>query len=876
MNASPFIRIPTRHVAGLVTLLGASCLIAAGQTVKPIPIPEPPMNQTAPRPALALASPTNVTLRIGEPVHRYPLLKEWPASKGLKHPAIAFRRDAEGHLVLSIPLAEGEAIWGFGQRFDAFNLRGKNLEIWTTDGWNNPDTSYFAVPFFISSTGYGLMVNCPGRLTFDIGKERHDWLTITVPESGVELLVFQGDPATVSRAYTETVGRPRAVPAWVFRPWISRNSYLGAYEIDRVIRRMRELEMPIGVMVLEAWAEELHNFRFTTHRYPNPEAWIARLHEDGVRVVNWITSSVWQGTRAYNEAKERGFLVLNEDGSEHVVRWLENGRKIDFRIPEARDWWRDLHKPLIEMGVDGFKTDGGEHMPDPFFHNQHPFYYQQASLDAFRDLGREGITFARSANPLCAGLGAFWAGDQHAEWSRLAMVVRGSMSAALSGFFLWTHDIGAYTGDPVRELYIRWLQFGVFSPLMQFHGIEAREPWHFDDETIAIARFYFRVRERLLPHLEQWGEAALTEGHPILRPLVWHFPEDAVTHDLDDQVMLGPDLLIAPLIDAAPGREVYLPQGEWVDLWTGETFAGPSRLYRATALHEIPVYARAEHAATYADLFNGAPPQPPPAVTLKLDGPRNPLGVAPPVRYWRAHEQTAEPIEFEVRNTTDREARVDVLMRAAAGVTVEPDNVTSITLAPGDVRHVAYTVRPAPDLAPGTYTVRLAAKTEDARLPPVDVELVIPHRWEVLGLFGGGVGSGQPLDGDPVRRDQTYEGRHGRTLSWRPVPPEAMNDAGVFNLDSITGGDGSSSTYLYTTLHAERHGGITFKAGFGDAMTVWLNGQEIKSVQGHRNADRDEDVFDGVLKAGANHLMIRNSRDLAPPRFFFRSQRHEP
>ncbi|HMO49643.1 MAG TPA: glycoside hydrolase family 31 protein [Kiritimatiellia bacterium] len=858
-------------------LLSLGCMLVVAcerRSPPPLPIQETVMTPSAPQ---TEERPVRhaVRYRIGETSHFFPLVKEWPVAQRLERPRLTVQRDSREHLELRIPLAAGEAIWGFGQRFDAFNLRGRRLESWTTDGWNADDTSYFATPFYISSSGYGLLVNHPGRIQFDIGAANENEMVIRIPDRGVELILFEGSPATITRAYSDTVGRPAFIPDWIYRPWMSRNSYLGAYEVDRVLGRMRDLGMPIGVVVLEAWAEELHNFKITTHRYPEPEAWIRRLHEQGVRVINWITSSVWEGTLAYREAKARGFLVLNEDGSEHVVRWLENGRKIDFRKPEARTWWRDLHQPAIALGIDGFKTDGGEHMPDPMFHNQHPFYYQQASIDAFRALGREGITFSRSANPACASLGAFWAGDQDAAWSRLKMVIRGGLSAALSGYFWWTHDIGAYTGTPTKELYIRWLQFGAFSPLMQFHGIEAREPWHFDDETIAIARYYFQIRERLLPFLTQWGQEALATGTPILRPLAWHFPDDPAVYNLDDHVMLGPDLIVAPVTDPVDGRGVYLPAGTWIDLWTGESHTGPVRFFQSAALHQIPLFARAERAADYAGLLDGAPPPPPADVHIRLAGKAAANGVVPSVRYWR-NQPEPERIVFEVRNPTDRDVAFEFRLMHPENLVVEPAHTPGLVLPPGEAQRLAYSIRPRDPLPPGAYPVRLDARADGQALTSPVVEIVRSPNWHVLGLLDGGVGSIQELDAHDVRLDATYPGKFGTPVGWRPVPVEQQDENGRIDLTSLTGPDGSSSTFLYTQWVTDRPRTVTLKAGFGDCMVVWVNGKMVKVVFGHRNPERDEDVFTAELTEGVNHILVKNSRDLSPPHFYFRMDWEQP
>jgi alpha-D-xyloside xylohydrolase len=205
---------------------------------------------------------------------------------------------------------------------------------------------------------------------------------------------------------------------------------------------------------------------------------------------------------------------------------------------------------------------------------------------------RPGITFARSANAACAGNSLFWAGDQHAEWKSLRRVVRAGLSAALSGFPFWGHDIGGYTGNPSPELYIRWMQLGTFSPIMQFHGIPPREPWYFGDEAIRVARWCFAVRDQLQPYLREAARQASEEGTPIWRPLIWEWPDDPQARWCDDQFLLGDEILVAPLVDEFPDREVYLPAGEWRDAWSEATFTGPTNLVVNVPLEWIPVFVR--------------------------------------------------------------------------------------------------------------------------------------------------------------------------------------------------------------------------------------------------------------------------------------------
>jgi len=825
---------------------------------------------------LALLSPAMVHAQLvaGDPQHRYELPGTQVFERSLFSGPDSARVRVEtraGRTTVIVRLDDDEAIWGFGQRFDAFDLRGRSFEIWAEDGWNQTHTSYFAIPWFISSAGYGVFVNSTGRLRVDVGVAVTNELRIEMPENAADVRAFRGTPREILAAYTELVGRPHSVPDWVFQPWISRNSYLGAHEIDRTIALMNAFQLRAGAVVLEAWEQQFHNFRFETERYPDPAKWIRSLHERGYHVICWTTSSIWPHGSTYDEAKRRNFLVKYADGSEYVTRWIENGRELDFRMPDVRDFWRDLQIPLIEMGVDGIKTDGGEHMPDRWFHNEHPFHYQRASLDAFDKVGRPGITFARSGNPLVAGNSTFWAGDQHAAWPSLAVVVRGGLSAALSGLFYWGHDIGGYSGTPTKPLYIRWLQIGAFSPIMQLHGISAREPWLYDAQTLEIAQLYFRVREKLQPYLIGLAREAREEGHPMWRPLAWTFPEDRATFRIGDQFMLGDDLLVAPILNEEGTREIYLPAGQWVNLWTDRTLEGPTNLSVAVDISMIPVFARAEAHTRWKDLFKGAPAVQLPPFSVQLAGAQNERGIVPPIRYLR--DNSTETISYLVSNNTASAASGSAILQLPPGFTA-PSNRVDFTLPPRGSGRIDFPVTPAADLEPGTYAITLNCRVGAHTLDAPDHYLAQSPRWKAIGPLEGGVGSKQALDGTSPDLAAPVTGRGGLEVHWKELPLSAMGDDGYWDVGKIIGGEGGTTSFAHTRFTLKSARRVRLALDSGDSMAVWVNGRLVCNRIAHRNPSPapilPEDVPTADLRAGENEILVRVSRGIAPNQMYVR------
>jgi alpha-D-xyloside xylohydrolase len=831
----------------IARLVASSLLIVASCAPTGRLTGEAPTEPTPPKPA----TPCVTRMIAGRPTHGYPLAR----TNGIPVTVVESASD-----LLTRKLADGEALWGFGQRFDALNMRGRKMSNWVEDAWGGGNRSYICAPFFISSEGYGVFVNNTGKVVVDCGATKPDELQIEVPDVGADVFVFTGTPREIVAEYTKLVGRPQPMPDWVFEPWISRNSYLSAYDVDRAIAGMERHGLKASAVVLEAWAQGLQNFRFEQSRYPNPKAWIEKLHGQGYRVVCWETPSTWDSTSTYREAKEKGFLVLKPDGSELRIDWLENALKIDFRKEAARVWWQKMHEPLVALGVAGFKTDGGERQPDPWFHNLHPYYYQRAVLDAYTALGKQGVTFARAATPSCVANATFWGGDQGCNWNHFPAVTRAGLSAALSGYFYWGHDVGGYAGTPTKKLYLRWVELGALSPIFQLHGTTPREPWVFDDETVRITKYYFDLRWRLMPDIQKWARDARENGVPMWRPLLYEFPDDKDTWSIEDEFLFGPDLLVAPLLSEDDERPVYLPAGEWVDVWTGERHAGPKRLTARASLAQIPVFARNGAEA----LFTALPADPRGEVFLELAGKTNDKGLVPAQRYLRG--QKYEKIFATVRNHSAEDVSGELTLALPAGFTARPEAKQSFTAPAGGAARVPFYVSWPMDLPVGSYPIEVTGIGEQ----PLRVTLVkLPGKWQVIGPFDGGVG-GEFRGMLPFDLTLEYPGAWGRRPRWQPVADDCVYEDGYIDLAKALGKDSGQTTFAVTTFASPEGGPARFHVGSGDALTIWLNGQQVFDKSQHRSAERDEDAVDVTLRVGENRVFVKISRGIGPNGLYFR------
>jgi alpha-D-xyloside xylohydrolase len=257
------------------------------------------------------------------------------------------------------------------------------------------------------------------------------------------------------------------------------------------------------------------------------------------------------------------------------------------------------------MGVDTFKTDYGEYVPeDAVFengqsgaamHNLYPHLYNRAVYGAVASANGadDALVWARSAWTGGQRYPVHWGGDAQVSFSGMANALRGGLSASLSGFGFWSHDIGGFSGRPSEELYVRWAQFGLLSSHARCHGTTPREPWAFGERATAIFRRYAELRYRLLPYIYSHAEQTARTGIPVVRPLVLGYQDDRQARSVESEFLLGEDILVAPVFEPATSREVYLPEGEWVDYWTDERYAGEQWVAVDAPLERLPLFVRA-------------------------------------------------------------------------------------------------------------------------------------------------------------------------------------------------------------------------------------------------------------------------------------------
>jgi 1,3-alpha-isomaltosidase len=465
------------------------------------------------------------------------------------------------------------------------------------------------------------------------------------------LRLFAGEPAEVLAQFAGEVVVP---PAWIYRLWMSGNEWNTQAKLLEEVRRSEREGIPVGAVVIEAWSDEetfvawngaeyeihpdgaphrLADFTFpAAGPWPDPKAMIDELHERDTRVLLWQIPLIEKTTGQAGADREtmaaQGYCVHLDDGTPYENRgwWFPGALMPDFTNPEATRWWTEKRRYLLEeMGVDGFKTDGGEHAwgTDLRYadgthggetNNRFPVLYGQAYHELMRSAGLDPVTFSRAGFTGSAGVPCHWAGDEDSTWEALRASISAGLTAGACGIFFWAWDLAGFSGPvPGGELYLRSTAAAALSPIMQYHSeynhhrlpSRDRTPWNVaeqtgDERVLPLFRRFVRLRERLVPYLEEQGKT----GRPLMRALFFDSPDDPRVWDFPHQWRLGDDVLVAPVVEPDVATlTVYLPTGNWVDAWTGESFAGEQTVECDTPLDRIPVFIAATRAEALRPCF---------------------------------------------------------------------------------------------------------------------------------------------------------------------------------------------------------------------------------------------------------------------------------
>jgi alpha-D-xyloside xylohydrolase len=515
------------------------------------------------------------------------------------------------------------AAFGGGERFNTVNLKGYTIENVVEEKFcNQGERTYCPIPFFFTDTGFGLFADTGKVTRFEFGED----ILVTLPPH-TPLFVFSGSPQGILQAYISLLNTPQLPPDWVFLPWVSANRWNSQKRVEEQLQLLEENDFPAGVIVLEAWSDEAtfyiwngaeyvpnqegnfdySDFSFDNSPWPEPLKMIDRIHKAGLHLLLWQVPVYKkippseppneQNALDRQQAVSEKLCVMNSDGSPYVIpdnRWFSGSEVPDFTNPKTLDAWFSRRKYLLKMGIDGFKTDGGEFIygDSALFSdgsdaaemkNRYPQLYTQSYTDF---LPENTALFSRAGYSGAHATPILWAGDQCSTFEELRAQLRAGLSSAMSGIIFWGFDIGGFSGElPTPELYLRATQLACFCPIMQWHsepeGGQFREiretylannersPWNIarfsdDPEYLNKIRFYHKLRVKLQPYIRKQARLATTQHHPLIYPLAYRYRLDTHTHSIEDQFMLGEKYLVCPILwESTTTRTIYLPEGNW-------------------------------------------------------------------------------------------------------------------------------------------------------------------------------------------------------------------------------------------------------------------------------------------------------------------------
>lgn len=482
-----------------------------------------------------------------------------------------------------LSLGVGEYVYGLGERFGSFVKNGQTVDIWNADGGTASEQAYKNIPFYMTNRGYGVFVNNPGAVSFEVASEKVSRVQFSVPGESLEYYVIYGpEPKQILERYTALTGRPALPPKWTFGLWLS-TSFTTSYDEKTVmhfIDGMFERKIPLSVFHFDCfWMKGFHwsDFIWDEETFPDPAGLIKRLHDRGLKVCVWINSYIAQRSYLFKEGMEKGYFIKKRDGSVwQTDLWQAGMAVVDFTNPDACKWYASKLRVLLDMGVDCFKTDFGERIPedgvyfngaDPVkMHNYYTFLYNKTVFNLLEEKYGKGnaCLFARSATAGGQQFPVHWGGDCESTFESMAETLRGGLSLGLSGFGFWSHDIGGFEGNPPPAVFKRWLQFGLLSSHSRLHGSNSyRVPWSVDEESSEVAKKFAEIKIKMLPYILEAAEEANKTGVPVLRAMMLEFPEDPSCAQLDRQYMLGSKFLVAPVFSEDNKVSYYIPAGKW-------------------------------------------------------------------------------------------------------------------------------------------------------------------------------------------------------------------------------------------------------------------------------------------------------------------------
>ncbi|MBA4313391.1 MAG: hypothetical protein C0417_12275 [Chlorobiaceae bacterium] len=525
-----------------------------------------------------------------------------------------------------------EQYFGFGEKSGSLNKKGKSFCNWNTDipaYKADTDPLYQTIPFFYgirNGSTYGIFFDNTFYSHFDMGKENPNQYSFGA--TGGELnyyFIYGPTPKIVSDKFSKLIGTTPLPPKWSIGYQQCRWSYYPESKVKEIASTFRDKNIPCDAIYLDIhYMDGYRCFTWDKERFPDPTKMVSDLSKDGFKIVVIIDPGIKKDSTywVYQEGMNGDHFVKYPDGKYFTgTVWPGECVFPDFIDTKARDWWGSLYKELLDNGIKGFWNDMNE--PSVFngpkktfaldvLHNRdgsisdhrknHNVYGMQMARGTYEGLLKhkpEERPFVLTRANYVGGqrYAAAWTGDNISSWEHLEMAVPMCLNLSISGQPFVGTDIGGFVGSPSGELYTRWLQLGVFTPLMRTHteiNSKDQEPWSYGSELESINKKSIELRYKLLPYIYTQFYKASIDGTPIMRPIFFDYPNDIETYWSEKEFLFGDAFLVAPVLwEGAKKRELKLPAGEWYDYWTDEKIVGPKYITVEAPIDKIPLFVKA-------------------------------------------------------------------------------------------------------------------------------------------------------------------------------------------------------------------------------------------------------------------------------------------
>lgn len=538
-----------------------------------------------------------------------------------------------------------EVFYGLGDKTGFLNKKGYDYTMWNTD---NPDPQvenstfkamYKSFPFFITlrpDCVYGIFFDNHYKTFFDMGYSSTDYYSFGAADGDLDYYFIYGNNIPeVLAGYTSLTGRSPLPQMWTLGYHQSRWSYSSAEEVLTLAENFRKYNVPCDAIHLDI--DYMDNFKiFTTdkHRFADLEQLSQKLKALGIKLVTIIDpgTKAEEGYYLYEDGLKNDYFAKTPDGQVyHNIVWPGDSVFPDYTSSKVRQWWGAQTSHLLRQGIRGIWNDmnepasfqgplpenvvfSGDHSPrlHKEVHNIYGHLMAKATYEGLKKHDKKRpFVITRACYSGSQKYATAWTGDNQSLWSHLKMSIPQLLNLGMSGMPFVGTDIGGFGSNTTPELFSRWIEASCFAPLFRNHSAKytrRQEPWQFDQETLEINRKYITLHYKFLPYFYDLCYEESKTGIPMMRPLVMHYEKDKNTWECNDEYLVGTSILVAPVTDqGARARIVYLPEGIWVDYWTGERIHGGKNIIREAPLSVCPIYIKAESLLPVWPAVNSVP-----------------------------------------------------------------------------------------------------------------------------------------------------------------------------------------------------------------------------------------------------------------------------